>query len=189
MLRSANVEGEVLAQFVVDTTGHVDMSSFKVLKTTHDLFTNSVKQSLPNMKFSPAVVGGRKVKQLVQMTFPFSLSQGASIGPAIQLNAGNKPAVARGGRGKPETKLPPGVYFEYQVEKAVCPRSGESRAPIPRHSSQRQRRRSPCSRNSSSTKMDMADSTSFAVLRSTHELFTECRCSARSLRSDSIRPS
>ena len=45
MLRSANVEGEVLAQFVVDTTGRADMSTFKVLKSTHDLFTNAVKSS------------------------------------------------------------------------------------------------------------------------------------------------
>ncbi|MGH7623665.1 MAG: energy transducer TonB [Gemmatimonadaceae bacterium] len=76
MLRSANVEGEVLAQFVVDTTGKADMSQFKVLKSTHDLFTNAVKASLPNMKFYPAEVGGRKVRQLVQMPFQFSLTKG-----------------------------------------------------------------------------------------------------------------
>jgi len=75
MLRSANVEGEVLAQFVVDTTGKADMSQFKVLKSTHDLFTNAVKASLPNMKFYPAEVGGKKVKQLVQMPFQFSLTK------------------------------------------------------------------------------------------------------------------
>ena len=75
MLRSANVEGEVLAQFVVDTTGRADMSSFKVLKSTHDLFVQSVKSVLPNMKFYPAEVGGRKVKQLVQMPFQFSLNK------------------------------------------------------------------------------------------------------------------
>ena len=75
MLRSANVEGEVLAQFVVDTTGRADMSSFKVLKSTHDLFTNAVKSSLPNMKFYPAEVGGKRVKQLVQMPFQFSLTK------------------------------------------------------------------------------------------------------------------
>ena len=75
MLRSSNVEGEVLAQFVVDTTGRADMSQFKVLKSTHDMFTNSVKAVLPNMKFYPAEVGGRKVKQLVQMPFQFNLSK------------------------------------------------------------------------------------------------------------------
>src|SRR5947209_3154938 len=62
MLRSANVEGEVLAQFVVDTTGRAEMSTFKVLKSTHDLFTNAVKASLPNMKFYAAEVGGKKVR-------------------------------------------------------------------------------------------------------------------------------
>ena len=76
MLRSANVEGEVLAQFVVDTTGRADMSQFKVLKSTHDLFTNSVRASLPQMKFYPAEVGGKKVRQLVQMPFQFSLTKG-----------------------------------------------------------------------------------------------------------------
>ena len=75
MLRSANVEGEVLAQFTVDTTGRADMNTFKVLKSTHDLFTNAVRASLPNMKFYPAEVGGKKVKQLVQMPFQFSLTK------------------------------------------------------------------------------------------------------------------
>jgi periplasmic protein TonB len=75
MLRSANVEGEVLAQFVVDTTGRAEMNTFKVLKSSHDLFTNSVKQALANMHFFPAEVGGRKVKQLVQMPFVFSLNK------------------------------------------------------------------------------------------------------------------
>ena len=76
MLRSANVEGEVLAQFVVDTSGKAEMNTFKVIKSTHDLFTNAVRASLPNMKFYPAEVGGKKVKQLVQMPFQFNLTKG-----------------------------------------------------------------------------------------------------------------
>src|SRR5436190_18386264 len=56
MLRSANVEGEVLAQFVVDTTGKADMSTFKVLKETHALFTQAVKTALPQMRFYAAEV-------------------------------------------------------------------------------------------------------------------------------------
>src|SRR4029079_2097744 len=65
MLKSANVEGELLAQFVVDTTGVSEAGTFKVLKSTNEQFTNSVKNALPRMKFYPAEVGGRKVKQLV----------------------------------------------------------------------------------------------------------------------------
>ena len=75
MLRSANVEGEVLVQFVVDTTGRVENGSIKILKSSHDLFTNSVRSALSNMKFYPAEIGGRKVKQLVQQPFNFTLTR------------------------------------------------------------------------------------------------------------------
>ncbi|AHG91155.1 TonB family protein [Gemmatirosa kalamazoonensis] len=75
MLKSANVEGTVLAQFVVDTSGHVEPGSFKVLKSDHDLFSQAVKSALANMRFLPAEVGGRKVKQLVQQPFQFQLTK------------------------------------------------------------------------------------------------------------------
>ncbi|MFI5228106.1 MAG: energy transducer TonB [Gemmatimonadales bacterium] len=75
MLRRANVEGEVLAEFVVDTVGAPVMSTFRVLKSTQDLFTLSVESALPAMRFHPALVGGRPVRQVVQMPFQFSLSK------------------------------------------------------------------------------------------------------------------
>jgi TonB family protein len=75
MLRSAQVEGTVLASFVVDTNGDVDMSTFKVLKSDHELFTHAVKTALPSIKYLPAEVGGRKVKQLLQQPFVFSLAR------------------------------------------------------------------------------------------------------------------
>jgi protein TonB len=75
MLRSANVEGEVLVQFVVDTTGRVENGSIKILKTSHDLFTNEVRRALGQMRFYPAEIGGRKVKQLVQQPFNFTLTR------------------------------------------------------------------------------------------------------------------
>jgi len=75
MLRSAGIEGQVLAQFVVDTTGRADMASFKALKSDNDLFTTAVKNALQRMRFLPAEVGGRKVKQLVQQPFQFSLNR------------------------------------------------------------------------------------------------------------------
>ena len=75
MLRQAGVEGEVLAQFVVDTTGKAEAGSLKILKSSHDMFIQSVKNALPQMKFIPAEVGGKKVKQLVQQPFTFSISK------------------------------------------------------------------------------------------------------------------
>ena len=75
ILRNANVEGEVLVQFVVDTEGRAEMRTFKVLKSSHDLFTRAVRDHLPNMRFLPAETGGRKVKMWVQMPFTFNLQR------------------------------------------------------------------------------------------------------------------
>lgn len=74
-LRAANIEGQVVAKFVVDTNGRADMRTFEIIKSDHDLFTNAVRNALPNFRFFAAELGGRKVKQLVQMPFVFSLSK------------------------------------------------------------------------------------------------------------------
>jgi periplasmic protein TonB len=75
LLRSANVEGEVLAQFVVDAEGRADASTFKVLKSSHELFAAAVKSCLPSMRFIPAEAGGRRVSQIVQQPFVFALDR------------------------------------------------------------------------------------------------------------------
>jgi TonB family protein len=80
-LRAARVEGAVLAQFVVDTDGKVDMTTFKVLKTADPLFAEAVRTSLAEMQFNPALVGGRAVKQLVQQPFQFALGEPAAVAP------------------------------------------------------------------------------------------------------------
>lgn len=73
ILRQAGVEGDVLATFEVDTTGRANVASFKVLRATHELFSTAVKNALPTMRFIPAEVGGKKVKQLVQQPFTFAI--------------------------------------------------------------------------------------------------------------------
>ena len=73
VLESSGIAGEVQAQFVVASSGKADMDSFKVLKSTNELFTQAVKAVLPRMKFSPAMIGGRPVNQLVQQSFQFAV--------------------------------------------------------------------------------------------------------------------
>ena len=73
MLRSANVEGEVLAQFVVDTLGRADMKTFYVLRATHPDFVTAVRDAVPHFRFSPASIGDRLVRQMVQMPFQFTV--------------------------------------------------------------------------------------------------------------------
>lgn len=73
-LRATRSRGSVLAQFVVDTMGTPDPRTFKVLRTSDSSFTSAVRAGLPTMRFTPAEIGGRKVKQLVQMPFDFQVS-------------------------------------------------------------------------------------------------------------------
>lgn len=73
-MRQSMIEGEVLVQFVVDTLGEPDMATFKVLRTPHAEFTASVRSTLPSLRFTPAEVGNRKVRQLVQEPFVFCLN-------------------------------------------------------------------------------------------------------------------
>jgi protein TonB len=73
VLESSGIAGEVQAQFVVSSAGKADMDSFKVLKSTNELFTQAVKNVLPRMKFSPAMIGGKPVNQLVQQSFQFAV--------------------------------------------------------------------------------------------------------------------
>ncbi len=73
LLRSAGVEGEVLAQFVVDTTGRVEVGSLRVLRSSHALFTQAIERVIPLARFVPAEAGGRRVRQLVQQPFSFAI--------------------------------------------------------------------------------------------------------------------
>ena len=73
-MRQANREGEVLAQFVVEESGIVDMTTFNALKATDPAFTEAVRAALPTMRFAPAQLKGRVVKQVVQQPFTFSLA-------------------------------------------------------------------------------------------------------------------
>lgn len=70
----ANLEGEVLARFIVDTTGRADPTSFTALQSTHSAFTNSVRDALRVMKFRPARLQGRTVAQLVVQSFAFRIT-------------------------------------------------------------------------------------------------------------------
>src|SRR4051812_15838633 len=73
VLESSGISGEVQAQFVVRNDGKADMDTFKVLKTTNELFSQAVKNVLPRMRFSPAQIGGKPVNQLVQQSFQFAV--------------------------------------------------------------------------------------------------------------------
>jgi len=71
-LRTANIDGQVLVQFVVDERGSAEMNTFKVIKTSNPEFADAVRRAISNTAYSPAEVHGRHVRQLVQQPFTFS---------------------------------------------------------------------------------------------------------------------
>lgn len=75
VLRRAGIDGRVLVRFVVDTTGRIDTSSVRVLKSTHDLFTRAVRDALTGFRFRPAEVGRRRVAALAEMPFEFRITR------------------------------------------------------------------------------------------------------------------
>jgi periplasmic protein TonB len=74
-LRSAGVSGEVLARFVVDTTGRVEAASIRIPSASHELFADAVRRWLSRTRYEPAQAGGVRVRQLVEQRVEFSLTR------------------------------------------------------------------------------------------------------------------
>lgn len=74
-LQSAGLEGDVRAQFVVDTLGRVERGSVRVLDSTHELFAAAVRDALTRAKFKPAEAGGHRVRQLAEQMFTFRIAR------------------------------------------------------------------------------------------------------------------
>jgi protein TonB len=74
-LRVAGVEGEVVARFIVNEEGRVEEGSVRFSRSDNRLFEDAVRATLARMRFKPAEIGGRPVRQLAEMPFVFTLSR------------------------------------------------------------------------------------------------------------------
>ena len=72
-LLAVGAEGQVQASYVVDTTGLVDTTTIRVMRSDDPRFTASVVEALGQMRFRPARRGGRTVRQLVEQKFSFKI--------------------------------------------------------------------------------------------------------------------
>lgn len=73
LLRDTGIEGMTRLRFVVDTLGHVESGTVQVLESTHPAFAVSAQAALRSMRFTPARVGDRRVRQLVEFPLQFRL--------------------------------------------------------------------------------------------------------------------
>jgi hypothetical protein len=80
VMRWRNIDGEVLAQFVVDTTGFALLETFRPIRYSNMEFVQAVRAALPTLRYIPAEKGGHRVRQLIQQPFTFSFSGGPERG-------------------------------------------------------------------------------------------------------------
>ena len=70
-MEAKGIEGLVRARFVIDSTGSIDPSTVKVLETTNESFARAVRAAIPEMRFRPAMMGTKAVRQLAEQEFAF----------------------------------------------------------------------------------------------------------------------
>ncbi len=86
-LEQDHIEGAVTASFIVDSTGLADSSSLSIRSATNPAFAEAVRAAIPLMRFRPAELNGRHVRQLVMQEFRFVIGPPAPVTPQPGLPA------------------------------------------------------------------------------------------------------
>lgn len=76
LLRQAGIEGQVILEARVDTTGRVARGSISVVAASHPGFVEPARQALLASLFRPARVNGRAAATLVRVPFAFFIRGG-----------------------------------------------------------------------------------------------------------------
>ncbi|HET9276110.1 MAG TPA: TonB family protein [Gemmatimonadales bacterium] len=75
VLQSAGIAGRVEVQYVVDTTGHAEPNSWKVIRSSNKAFEAPAREAIMKGVFKPARIKGQAVRQLVQQAITFNIGQ------------------------------------------------------------------------------------------------------------------
>lgn len=62
---------EIKIDVLIDTLGHADMKTFKVVKVSNRWFVDNARGFLPRWRFSPAVLAGCKVPRVYHLMASF----------------------------------------------------------------------------------------------------------------------
>ncbi len=76
LLRQAGIQGKVVLEAVVDTTGRVLAQSIAVVMVTNPGFVVPARQALLATLFRPAMVGGKPVGMRVRIPYEFAIRNG-----------------------------------------------------------------------------------------------------------------
>jgi TonB family protein len=76
LLRQAGVQGRVVLEAIVDTTGRVLASSILLVSATHPAFVAPARQALLASLFRPGLAGGKPVRMRVRIPYDFTIRTG-----------------------------------------------------------------------------------------------------------------
>lgn len=72
-MEAKGINGLVRVRFVVDSTGRADLSTITILAATNESFARAVRVAIPDMRFRPAMMGAKAVRQLSEEDFAFKV--------------------------------------------------------------------------------------------------------------------
>src|SRR5216117_4365708 len=75
LLRGAGIHGRVMLLAIVDTTGHLEPNSLKIVQTPSVGFERPIRQWAVTALFRPARLQGRAVRAFVRLPLDYSVSQ------------------------------------------------------------------------------------------------------------------
>lgn len=78
LLRQAGIQGRVVLEATVDTTGRVEPASVTIVSATNPAFVEPARQALIATLFRPAEVGGQATRMRVRIPFEFTLKNGTA---------------------------------------------------------------------------------------------------------------
>jgi len=78
LLRQAGIQGRVVLEAVVETTGRVQRESIEVAEATNPAFVNAAREALLGTLFRPAAVNGHAVRVKIRIPYEFTLKNGTS---------------------------------------------------------------------------------------------------------------
>lgn len=81
ILRQAGIEGRVLMEVVIDTSGHAERGSIRVLTSSHQLFDGPAREVVQGSLFSPGRIQGRAVRVRVQVPINFTIARAGQQNP------------------------------------------------------------------------------------------------------------
>jgi protein TonB len=73
LLRQAGIEGTVIVEVIIDTTGHAEPASLRIVRSTQRAFESSAREAVLKSLYRPGRVRGQAVRVLVQVPITFSI--------------------------------------------------------------------------------------------------------------------